>query len=392
MTRFLVERLLVLAVTTGLFFSPSPAAAEDPSEGTESPAPAEVEEPKLSKEELGLDLAILPGPFVTKETGLGLAALVAVSFYPMGRSEGSWPTQLSGSVSYTMRNQTTFKVTPKIYWDRNRWVIDGEYSFSIYPNRFYGIGNDTPTVYQLYTETVGDFRTEVRREVWDHLYLLGIHHVRAMFDFEREEVFDENDDELPLAPPLLIGVEGSEKGWSHGLGVGLLYDSRDNPVYPLEGLFCSTSILVYPEFLGGDYGFTDWTVDLRQYMTIVKKWEMVVALQLLHEARFGDAPFHQLSELGGPYQMRGFYRGRYRDDYLAVLQAEVRTHIWWQIYGVVFAGVGEVYGDTDFDLGEIQYVAGVGIRWRYKENILIRLDIGFGPGTSAVIFSEGGAY
>ncbi len=340
----------------------------------------------------GFEFAILPGPFVTKETGLGVAVSVNFSFYPSGRSEGSWPSSVGSSVAYTMNDQLMFKVLPRIYWDKNRWVIDSVYDVRLYPNRYYGIGNDTPDRYQLYTETAGDFRTEVRRAVHGKLYVAAIHHLRAMFDFEEDGVFDARDDEIHGADSFLDGVRGAETGLVHGLGLGLVYDCRDDPVHPLRGGFYSTSIVGYPGFLGSDYEYGSWLVDLRQYVPVIPDREQLLAFQFLHEARFGNPPFHQLGELGGPWQMRGFFKGRYRDDHMAMLQAEYRFHIWWRLHGVAFLSLGEVYGETDFSFSELQHAGGIGIRFRFGENIYIRLDFGFGPDTNAVIFNAGHAF
>jgi outer membrane translocation and assembly module TamA len=88
--------------------------------------------------------------------------------------------------------------------------------------------------------------------------------------------------------------------------------------------------------------------------------------------------------------MRGYYAGRFRDKNLLVFQAEYRLPLVWRLGLVGFAGLGNVAGKfSQLNLDSLKPSYGVGLRFLFdkKEKIRIRMDIGFGKGTSGFYFS-----
>jgi len=70
--------------------------------------------------------------------------------------------------------------------------------------------------------------------------------------------------------------------------------------------------------------------------------------------------------------MRGYFRGRYRDNHYFATQLEYRVRVWWRFGLVGFAGVGEVARDiSKFEINKIKYSVGGGIRFRIDEKELI---------------------
>jgi hypothetical protein len=120
----------------------------------------------------------------------------------------------------------------------------------------------------------------------------------------------------------------------------------------------------------------------------------VIALQAYGNFVFGDAPFYALSALGGPYRMRGYFQGRYRDKHLVVAQAEYRRLVWWRVGITLFGGLGDVFGsetsDSTSDRGirNLKWSLGGGLRFRFNqaEKVNLRGDLGFGRDTKGVYF------
>ncbi|MCH2110189.1 MAG: BamA/TamA family outer membrane protein, partial [Polyangiaceae bacterium] len=147
----------------------------------------------------------------------------------------------------------------------------------------------------------------------------------------------------------------------------------------------------YSQALGGDYDYLLWVFDARQYIRLYK--EHVLALQLLSEFRTGAPPFSSMAELGGPNTMRGYFRGRYRDNSMIALQSEYRFPIYWRFSGALFANVAETYSqEAPFQAGLIRWTLGAGVRLRFGSRTYMRVDGGGGKKTGAVIFGGGQAY
>ncbi len=78
--------------------------------------------------------------------------------------------------------------------------------------------------------------------------------------------------------------------------------------------------------------------------------------------------------------MRGYYRGRFRDKNMIVLQMEYRVPILRKLGMVGFLGFGDVADKVDnFVLNNFKYSAGFGFRYLLnpQEKINVRLDFGF---------------
>ena len=94
-------------------------------------------------------------------------------------------------------------------------------------------------------------------------------------------------------------------------------------------------------------------------------------------------PFYELSMLGGEDQMRGYYKGIFRDKVLVDGQVEYRMPVW-NIFGInAWIGTGRVassYSDIVIDGFKLSYGGGFRIKVDSKHNTNLRFDFGFGPG------------
>jgi hypothetical protein len=90
--------------------------------------------------------------------------------------------------------------------------------------------------------------------------------------------------------------------------------------------------------------------------------------------------------MGGEERMRGYFRGRYRDNNMIVLQMEYRIlPVWWRIGLVSFFSVGDVSDKlSHFDINSFKYAGGFGLRyiWNREDKLNIRIDFAWGQGTS----------
>jgi outer membrane protein assembly factor BamA len=205
--------------------------------------------------------------------------------------------------------------------------------------------------------------------------------VGIQYDFEYFEITE-------LAPGgILEGGEiiGSEGGIQSGLGILLVRDNRDNIFFPRRGTLLHAQATFISHALGSDYRFQKYTFDFRQYISVFSKH--VLAFQQNLSISSGSVPFQWLPMLGGPYVMRGYYQGRFRDKNAIYLQMEYRAPLFWRLSGVGFVGFGDVAARlSDFKLFDFKLTGGFGIHYQLNRlsGTNVRLDFGFAKGSFGV--------
>jgi outer membrane protein assembly factor BamA len=152
--------------------------------------------------------------------------------------------------------------------------------------------------------------------------------------------------------------------------------------------------MAFGRTIGSDFAFNRFSLDLRKYIRF--SYSRCLALQTTFLFQSGDPPFWRMGLLGGSAEMRGYYLGRYRDRNMINLQAEYRwVPVLWRLGLVAFAGLGDVASTLGgFDLGSFKLAYGLGLRFVFdpKQRLHLRLDFGFGKGTSGVYFTAGEAF
>jgi outer membrane protein assembly factor BamA len=100
--------------------------------------------------------------------------------------------------------------------------------------------------------------------------------------------------------------------------------------------------------------------------------------------------------LGSDSDMRGYYRGRYRDRQYVAFQTEYRSPVFWRIGGTAFGGAGDVVPQLQaFRLQELKPSYGLGLRFLIdrQENINLRFDYAIGKdGANGFYVSFGEAF
>lgn len=187
----------------------------------------------------------------------------------------------------------------------------------------------------------------------------------------------------------------SDKGFFAGLGLSVMYDSRDFILNPKKGMLFFVRHIYYPYTLGksdNDIGST--TLQFDAYHRI---WEgAVMAYDVFAETNIsnGELPWQLREEIDyDGRRMRGYYSGRYVDNNQVCVQAELRQHIYKRFGAVAWGGAGMFFKElNDINKRQILPNYGVGIRFEMKKNSNIRVDFGFGRNASAIMFYFGEAF
>ena len=167
-----------------------------------------------------------------------------------------------------------------------------------------------------------------------------------------------------------------------------MYDTRDNIFSTRAGTYLKFKSMFYGRGTGSSFMFNRYDIDAREFVPVFGSH--TVALQGLVELVSGNEPFYTMAQLGGDVNTRGYFQGRFRDNDMAVLQAEYRLPLFWRFGLAAFVAAGEVAGTTnEFTTAGVKYSAGAGIRFLVveEERLGVRLDLGAGKDSSEVYLS-----
>ncbi|MCU0286209.1 MAG: BamA/TamA family outer membrane protein [Acidobacteria bacterium] len=317
--------------------------------------------------------------YYTPETHLAFGA--AGSYISrLGRSiKDTRPTTISPIIIYTQKKQFKTQLNTDIYLRADDCRLQMEFKLEKFPNKFFGVGNNTlESDIEAYTSRSTAFTISFLKKVGSILNL-GLKYNFSnwkMMEVEKDGLLDSG-----LFP-------GSKDGTISGFGLLVNFDTRDNIFSTLKGSLVELDIAFYQKALGSTFNFSSWSLDFRKYFTVFSTH--VLAFQSLVKIQTGEVPFLNLAQMGGQYNMRGYFQGRFRDKNLMVLQAEYRLPVVWRFGLVGFAGVGNVAEKfSKLSLLDLKYSYGMGIRFLFDplERIQARMDIGFGKGCSGFYFS-----
>ncbi len=324
-------------------------------------------------------LVALPYAFYTPETKIAFGVGSIYSFRPAGSSPEDRPSNVRIALTYTQLKQMILGFLPEIYLKNESYYMNGYYGYFKYPDKFWGIGNDTPDgAEEDYEPKYFKSYTNFQKRTTPGLYI-GI---RYQYEYISLKETDENS-------MLQYGtVPGSNGSSASGLGFIINYDTRNHVYYPSSGFYNQIYGVFFGKALKSDYKFNLVSFDIRKYIPVFNSH--VLAFQTYNMFINGTPPFQMLALLGGSYWMRGYYFGRYRDKNMITFQTEYRFPLFWRFGAVGFAGFGDVASKIDkFYIYEFKYTFGFGFRFMFdsQERINARLDIGFGKGGNSGIYA-----
>jgi hypothetical protein len=271
---------------------------------------------------------------------------------------------------YTLNKQYLAILNGTVYFDREKWILSNQLSFSYFPDKFWGRGPtaeasaEEPYAFrQLY------FNPHLQRRINDQLFIgLSYEFQRVMtVEYKDGGLFDKEN--IPGRKPYTIS----------GLGLSITKDDRNHAFTPNRGELLQLIATYFGPQLGSAYTYSTLLIDTRKYFKIGR--QSVLAVQGFGQLAFGDVPLRSLATLGGNNSMRGFYDGRFRDENQIVAQAEYRFPIAGRFGAAVFANCGDVAREVNkFTFQYLKFTAGAGLRFQLnrKENLNLRIDYGVG--------------
>lgn len=315
-------------------------------------------------------VTIIPLPIIyyTPETKLAAGFLGVCLFKTSPQTRTS---NIDLATVITSRKQRLFDIEVNMFTPQEKYFIKSSIYLAKFPESFFGIGNDRPNIPEKIDYSIARGNLRVLRKIKEKTFV----GMQYQFFGTYRVMQDKN-----TPNPIPTGGRGSQMS---GFGFAFVYDSRDNIVNARKGMYFEVSNYGYLKALGSEFESFQLYIDARKYIKINRKG--ILAVQGIGNFNVGDVPFKMLGTLGGVYQMRGFYNGRYRDKIAIIFQAEYR-HILTERWGfTVFGSVGDVGKNiSDYGSKGMKFAGGVGLRIKLskKENVNVRFDFGVGTKSS----------
>lgn len=182
-----------------------------------------------------------------------------------------------------------------------------------------------------------------------------------------------------------------------GLGLSFEFDSRDNFLTPTKGVHFAYQPMAFFKGLGNaPKSFFSHTFIANYYQRL---WHgSVLALDGYMKLNSPATPWTMREMIAADgSRMRGYYMGSCIDNNQIATQIELRQHIWDRFGFAMWGGNSLIFSSfkqlTKQDIKpEWLYNFGIGLRFEFKHNVNVRIDYGFGEGTSGILFAIGEAF
>lgn len=268
--------------------------------------------------------------------------------------------------NYTQNRQIILDTEWDLFFKNEKWISDGLLHFSDYPDLYYGIGKETQKEDEIGFESKRFIlHADVLKKVKPFFYVGGGIKIDGYQVSTHQTVFKE-----------------LKSGTRVGINIVARKDSRNHILTPQSGHYISLS---NSHNYASSY-FSKVLLDLRKYHQLKKFNQSVIAFRFFQSSVLGPAPFFDLSSIGGDELLRGYRFGRFRDNHLTKVQAEVRTRLIWRVGLAAFGGTGIIYRSVlGINQEAIKPNAGLGLRFLIdkKENINLRFDYAIGKDTES---------
>ncbi|WP_026897089.1 BamA/TamA family outer membrane protein [Daejeonella oryzae] len=315
----------------------------------------------------------LPAVGYSQETGLEFGALTLYSFYSDRQDTLTRNSSVTGMATYTTQKQVNLKLQTDYWTPQNRYHYFNEIRYKNFPFNFYGTGPQTRESDELkVTQKLFRVIAEAEKKTGKVSYT-GIN-----ASFEKHD-YDFGDEPTNSSNPLLL-LRGKNGGQVLFAGISQILDSRNSNTYSSSGTYLKLNYSYAPAVFGDQNFEGSFTkLDFRTFKSLGN--QLILGVNANYQTIQGsNTPFYLLPQLGNDQMMRGYYTGRFRDQNLMALQAEIRYRFIPRFALVGFAGGGTVYSNGNLNFANLKPSLGGGFRYFFdvERGLSIRMDYGIG--------------
>jgi hypothetical protein len=318
-------------------------------------------------------LLVFPLTALSTETSWVFGVANAFIFKTSKKDRKLRTSTMPSGFLYTLNKQILIGLGANIFLPKEKYVIRFENSFSKFPDKFWGIGNDTPEENkESYTFTQFYINPQLHRKIKNDFFVGAGWDYQSVYDIS----YDANGN---FAKQQVLGIYNRSSYHVSGYSLFLMNDSRNHAYQPDKGYLLRIKFANFNGSTGSNYNFQVIEADYRKFINMGRG--QTLAFQGLGTFTFGNVPYRNLAVLGGNVIMRGYYSGRYRDKKFIGSQVEYRFPIYKRVAGVGFASIGQVaeeLNDLGFDRFRVASGAGLRVSVLPKEKLNLRFDVAYG--------------
>lgn len=332
------------------------------------------------KENKKFDFSVIGGPHYSTDTKFGIG-LVAAGLYRTDMTDTITPPS-DVAVYLDATTSMFFKLGVKgnhiLPHDRSRLSYD--VNFSSVATKFWGIG---------YKNNVNDENESTYKYLNSQAQVSYVWQIAPRLFVGPMTAFDYINGRRFEKPWLWEGE--ADRTFNLGVGFTIQYDTRDFLTNAFKGIYLRLDQRFNPRFLLNKYAFSLTELDFSVYHGLWR--DATLAFRLHSRVTYGNTPWGLLSTLGGSYNMRGYFEGRYRDKSAIDVCLELRQHVWRRNGIALWVGAGTVFPKfSALRWNQVLPNYGIGYRWEFKKRVNVRLDLGFGRHQTGFIFSINEAF
>ncbi len=344
-------------------------------------------------------LKILPfiAPSATPELGVMISIGGLISFNLDKGNKFIQRSSIPFSFGYSSNKSSNMSIRPSIFFKNDKNRLSGDIWMKNMPDNYWGVGYDAAR-----RPSKPDSTTSYNRNWWQ-VVLKYSHKFREhifaglLFDYNQTKATDMSPE--MIADPNVLKDGSFTRNYS--LGLLFQYDSRDFTVNAYKGLFVEISSNFYRSEFRVKPNYQIVVIDYRQYKQI-KRPGQTLAWQVKTRVGMNNVPWPEMSQLGTPFDLRGYRWGRYRDKtmlfgiveyrYMFMRKKPRKDGNMMSRFGfVTWAAAGSVGSDYARMTSWLPNF-GAGIRFEVQKRMNVRIDYGIGDDTSAFYFSFNEAF
>lgn len=336
-------------------------------------------------------LSILGGPSYTPEASFGVGGAMLASFRLNKSDTISQRSFLPVGFNLSLNGTVVIAGAGTFFFNENKFRIYTSYSFRNEPSNYYGKGYDAISQVEMSDSTTQFNKMALQlypRFVWElipHLYVGGL------FDINYSRSTDINarmqkDHYFNKYKPEYINI---------GLGGLIQYDTRNDVATPTRGVLLSVNGKIFGKYFGGDYNYEQLELEYRHFKNVFRP-RSTLGWIVKSQMSFGDVPFTELPSFGSPFDLRGYYWGKYRDKSMTYGIVEYRHmfgspakyksgNFWAKLGFVTWVGTGSI-SNVPFTWDKWKFNYGAGLRIQMQPGKNFRLDVGKEPGQGMLFY------
>ena len=328
--------------------------------------------------------AVLPGVGYSLQTGFAAVMQYLGGFYTSKNKDAN-QSSISASISYTQMNQVLVPLQASIWTNNNRYNIQADWRYLVFPQNTYGLGGFSPLA-NAYIISFSNLRmyTTVYRAVLPDMYVGAGADIDVLWNMHEVSPPHEVTDYQKYAS---AHNETGTTAMATAPTLDFLYDTRRNSINPLAGNFVNVVYRPNLTMLGSSENWQSLVVDMRKYIPSPINHKDILALWSYNWLTLsGNPPYVLLPNTGGdPYGNtgRGFTEGRFRGKNMLYAESEYRFGILHNGFlgGVVFANAQSFSEETNGQFARIYAGYGAGVRIKFNKFSRTNVAIDYGLGT-----------